>query len=287
MSLIKVVECPRDAMQGIKNWIPTKDKISYIQSILSVGFDIIDFGSFVSPRAVPQMKDTHYVIENLDLSSTKSKLLAIVANLRGAKDACSYSQISYLGYPFSISENFQMRNTNKSIEESISELSKIIELANKNKKEVVVYLSMGFGNPYGDQWNYEIVEKWIDLLYYMNIKTISISDTIGAAKSEDIKTVFSNTVIKYPTIEFGAHFHTKPNEWYEKIDTAYRAGCKRFDSAIQGYGGCPMARDELTGNFPTEKLITYFNSKKIPLNINTLHFESSFNEATKLFSRYK
>jgi hydroxymethylglutaryl-CoA lyase len=287
MSLIKVVECPRDAMQGIKNWIPTKDKISYIQSILSVGFDIVDFGSFVSPRAVPQMKDTHYVIENLDLSSTKSKLLAIVANLRGAKDACSYSQISYLGYPFSISENFQMRNTNKSIEESISELSKIIELANKNKKEVVVYLSMGFGNPYGDQWNYEIVEKWIDLLYYMNIKTISISDTIGAAKSEDIKTVFSNTVIKYPTIEFGAHFHTKPNEWYEKIDTAYRAGCKRFDSAIQGYGGCPMARDELTGNFPTEKLITYFNSKKIPLNINTLHFESSFNESTKLFSRYK
>tara|TARA_B100001250_G_scaffold198386_1_gene170223 strand:- start:346 stop:1209 length:864 start_codon:yes stop_codon:yes gene_type:complete len=286
MSLIKVVECPRDAMQGIKNWIPTKDKISYIQSILSVGFDIVDFGSFVSPRAVPQMKDTHYVIENLDLSSTKSKLLAIVANLRGAKDACSYSQISYLGYPFSISENFQMRNTNKSIEESISELSKIIELANKNKKEVVVYLSMGFGNPYGDQWNYEIVEKWIDLLYFMNIKTISISDTIGAAKSEDIKTVFSNTVIKYPTIEFGAHFHTKPNEWYEKIDTAYRAGCKRFDSAIQGYGGCPMARDELTGNFPTEKLINYFNSKKIPLNINTLHFESSFNDATKLFSRY-
>ncbi len=287
MSLIKVVECPRDAMQGIKNWIPTKDKISYIQSILSVGFDIVDFGSFVSPRAVPQMKDTHYVIENLDLSLTKSKLLAIVANLRGAKDACSYSQISYLGYPFSISENFQMRNTNKNIEESISELSKIIELANKNKKEVVVYLSMGFGNPYGDQWNYEIVEKWIDLLYYMNIKTISISDTIGAAKSEDIKTVFSNTVIKYPTIEFGAHFHTKPNEWYEKIDTAYRAGCKRFDSAIQGYGGCPMARDELTGNFPTEKLITYFNSKKIPLNINTLHFESSFNESTKLFSQYK
>ncbi len=287
MSLIKVVECPRDAMQGIKNWIPTKDKISYIQSILSVGFDIVDFGSFVSPRTVPQMKDTHYVIENLDLSSTKSKLLAIVANLRGAKDACSYSQISYLGYPFSISENFQMRNTNKNIEESISELSKIIELANKNKKEVVVYLSMGFGNPYGDQWNYEIVEKWIDLLYYMNIKTISISDTIGAAKSEDIKTVFSNTVIKYPTIEFGAHFHTKPNEWYEKIDTAYRAGCKRFDSAIQGYGGCPMARDELTGNFPTEKLINYFNSKKIPLNINTLHFESSFNESTKLFSQYK
>jgi len=287
MSLIKVVECPRDAMQGIKNWIPSKDKISYIQSILSVGFDVVDFGSFVSPRAVPQMKDTHYVLENLDFSSTKSKLLAIVANLRGAKDACNYSQINYLGYPFSISENFQMRNTNKSIEESISELSKIIELANKNKKEVVVYLSMGFGNPYGDQWNHEIVEKWIDLLYYMNIKTISISDTIGAAKSEDIKTVFSNAVVNYPTIEFGAHFHTKPNQWYEKIDTAYNAGCKRFDSAIQGHGGCPMAKDELMGNFPTEKLITYFNSQNIPLNINALHFESSFNEATKLFSRYK
>ncbi|MFL2666013.1 MAG: hydroxymethylglutaryl-CoA lyase [Flavobacteriaceae bacterium] len=287
MSLIKVVECPRDAMQGIKNWIPSKYKISYIQSILSVGFDVVDFGSFVSPRAVPQMKDTHHVLEGLDLSSTKSKLLAIVANLRGAKDACNYSQISYLGYPFSISENFQMRNTNKSIEESISELSKIIELANKNKKEVVVYLSMGFGNPYGDQWNYEIVEKWIDLLYFMNIKTISISDTVGAAKIEDIKTVFSNTVVKYPTIEFGAHFHTKPNEWHEKIDTAYKAGCKRFDSAIQGYGGCPMAKDELTGNFPTEKLITYFNSKNVSLNINALHFKSSFNESTKLFSRYK
>tara|TARA_B100001175_G_scaffold62079_1_gene50341 strand:+ start:1429 stop:2292 length:864 start_codon:yes stop_codon:yes gene_type:complete len=287
MSLIKVVECPRDAMQGIRKWIPTNEKISYIQSILSVGFDVVDFGSFVSERAVPQMKDTHLVLENLDLNSTRSKLLAIVANIRGAKNACKYSQINYLGYPFSISENFQMRNTNKSIEESISELNKIIELADINKKKVVVYLSMGFGNPYGDQWSYEIVEKWIDLLYKMNIKTISISDTIGIAKIQDIKKVFSNTIIKYPTIEFGAHFHTKPNEWYEKIDTAYKAGCKRFDGVIKGYGGCPMAKDELTGNFPTEKLITYFSSKNVPLNINSLDFESSFNNATKLFSLYK
>ena len=188
MSLIKVVECSRDAMQGIKNWIPSKDKISYLQSVLSVGFDVVDFGSFVSPTAIPQLRDTGYVLDNLDLSLTKSKLLAIVANVRGAKDACSFSQIDYLGYPFSISENFQMRNTNKTIKESIIELESIINLTEIHNKNIVVYLSMGFGNPYGDYWNYEIVESWIDLLSQMNIKNISLSDTIGSAKEFSHKT---------------------------------------------------------------------------------------------------
>ena len=287
MSLIKVVECPRDAMQGVKPWIPSKYKIEYIQSILSVGFDVVDFGSFVSPRAIPQMKDTHYVLDHLDLSSTKSKLLAIVANLRGAQDACSFSQVDYLGYPFSISENFQMRNTNKTIEESVKELKSIVELSIKKNKKIVVYLSMGFGNPYGDPWNYEIVQKWIDLLSKMNIEIISLSDTIGSAKKDDIKHVFSKSIVDYPHIEFGAHFHTMPNQWFDKIDSAYSAGCKRFDSAIQGFGGCPMAKEKLTGNFPTEKLISYFNSKNINLNINSFRFESSYNVASKLFSTFK
>ena len=287
MSLIKVVECSRDAMQGIKNWIPSKDKISYLQSVLSVGFDVVDFGSFVSPTAIPQLRDTAYVLDNLDLSLTKSKLLAIVANVRGATDACSFSQIDYLGYPFSISENFQMRNTNKSIKESIIELESIINLTEIHNKNIVVYLSMGFGNPYGDYWNYEIVESWIDLLSQMNIKNISLSDTIGSAKESDILQIFSNSVLKYPEIEFGAHFHTKPDQWYNKINAAYSSGCRVFDGAIQGFGGCPMAKDDLTGNFPTEKIITYFNSKKISLNINSLNFESCYNNASKLFNKFK
>jgi hydroxymethylglutaryl-CoA lyase len=287
MSLVKLVECPRDAMQGIKTWIPSLDKIQYIQSLLSVGFDVIDFGSFVSSRAVPQMKDTGYVLDHLDLSLTNSKLLSIVANLRGAKNACEFSQIDFLGYPFSISENFQMRNTNKTINESISELNDIINLSNKFNKQVVVYLSMGFGNPYGDPWNYEIVQKYIDLLYNMNIKNISISDTVGSAKKEDISRIFSKAILDYPNIEFGAHFHTKKDNWFDKIDSAYKAGCFRFDSAIQGFGGCPMAKDELTGNLPTENLLTYFNTKKIPLKVNSLQFESSYNIASKIFLNHK
>ena len=257
MSQIKIIECPRDAMQGIKKWIPSKDKLSYIQSVLSVGFDIVDFGSFVSPRSIPQMKDTQFIIENIDLSSTSSKLLAIVANERGALDACKYPSISFLGYPFSISETFQMRNTNKSISESILELKKIKSLCMKNHKELVVYLSMGFGNPYGEPWNYEIVEKWIDILDQIEIKVISISDTTGQAKINDIKKIYSSLIPKYNNIEFGAHFHTLPNHWFNKINSAYESGCRRFDGAILGFGGCPMAKDELTGNIPTEKLLSY------------------------------
>lgn len=283
MPQVKIVECPRDAMQGIKKWIPSKDKLSYIQSVLSVGFDIVDFGSFVSPRSVPQMKDTQFIIENIDLSSTSSKLLAIVANERGALDACKYPLISFLGYPFSISETFQMRNTNKSISESLLELKKIKSLSLKNQKELVVYLSMGFGNPYGEPWNYEIVEKWVEILDQIEIKVISISDTTGQAKINDIKKIYSSLIPKYNNIEFGSHFHSLPNHWFDKINSAYESGCRRFDGAILGYGGCPMAKDELTGNIPTEKLLSFFNTISQKTNINPLNFETCYNHALKLF----
>ena len=286
MSRIKVIECPRDAMQGFKKWIPTKNKILYIQSLLNVGFDVLDVGSFVSKRSIPQMKDSRKVLESLDLSSTTSKLLYIVANLRGALEACLYPEIDFLGFPFSVSENFQMRNTNKTINQSLEELKKIISVCKSNDKEVVVYLSMGFGNPYGDEWNYEVLEKWISVIKSIGVKTISISDTIGVANPKNIDIVFKNSIKKFHDIEFGAHFHTKPSDCFEKIDSAYKAGCRRFDTAIQGYGGCPMAADELTGNFPTEKLITYMNQKKVSININSLNFESSYNETVKLFSNY-
>ena len=286
MSRIKVIECPRDAMQGVKKWIPTKNKISYIQSLLDVGFDVLDVGSFVSKRSIPQMKDSRMVLESLNLSSTTSKLLYIVANLRGALEACVYPEIDFLGFPFSVSENFQMRNTNKTINQSLEELKKIISVCKSNDKEVVVYLSMGFGNPYGDEWNYEVLEKWISVIKSIGVKTISISDTIGVANPKNIDIVFKNSIKKFHDIELGAHFHTKPSDWFEKIDSAYKAGCRRFDTTIQGYGGCPMAADELTGNFPTEKLITYMNQKKVNININSLNFESSYNETVKLFSNY-
>jgi len=286
MSSIKIVECPRDAMQGIKQWIPSEIKLDYLQSVLSVGFDVVDFGSFVSKRAIPQMSDSAYIIDQLDLSNTTSKLLAIVANERGALDACSHSSLSFLGFPFSISEIFQMRNTNKSINESFEELKKIKTISEKYSKNLVVYLSMGFGNPYGEPWNYEIVEKWIDKLSDLKIQVISLSDTIGTAVPDDIFRIFSNIIPKYTQVEFGAHFHTKPDDWFKKIDSAYRAGCKRFDGAIQGFGGCPMAKDELTGNLPTEKLISYFNTLNKKTSINSLNFESCYNHALRLFSNY-
>jgi hydroxymethylglutaryl-CoA lyase len=274
-------------MQGIKQWIPSEIKLDYLQSVLSVGFDVVDFGSFVSKRAIPQMSDSAYIIDQLDLSNTTSKLLAIVANERGAFEACSHSSLSYLGFPFSISEIFQMRNTNKSINESFEELKRIKKIADKNNKKLVVYLSMGFGNPYGEPWNYEIVEKWIDKLSDLKIQVISLSDTIGTAVPDDIFNIFSNIVPRYTQVEFGAHFHTRPDDWFKKIDSAYRAGCKRFDGAIQGFGGCPMAKDELTGNLPTEKLISYFNSINKKPNINSLNFESCYNHALRLFNDFK
>ncbi|MCX7550227.1 hydroxymethylglutaryl-CoA lyase [Xanthomarina sp. F2636L] len=282
---IKIIECPRDAMQGIKDFIPTEKKVQYIQSLLRVGFDTIDFGSFVSPKAIPQMVDTSQVLDQLDLSKTESKLLAIIANTRGAQDASMHKQIDYLGYPFSISENFQMRNTHKTIAQSVVTLNEILEIADKTNKEVVVYISMGFGNPYGDPWDVDVVGEWTERLSNMGVKILSLSDTIGSSNPENINYLFSNLIPKYPDIEFGAHLHTTPTTWFEKVDAAYRAGCKRFDGAIQGFGGCPMAKDELTGNMPTEKLLSYFTQKKVS-NLNALSFESAYNEATKIFKAY-
>lgn len=282
---VKIIECPRDAMQGIKAFIPTEKKVQYIQSLLRVGFDTIDIGSFVSPKAIPQMVDTSQVLEQLDLSKTTSKLLAIIANTRGAIDACQENVIDYLGYPFSISENFQMRNTHKTIAESVVTLSEILEHADKASKEVVVYISMGFGNPYGDPWNVDIVDEWTEKLANMGVKILSLSDTVGTSDPESINYLFSNLIPKYPKIEFGAHLHTTPTSWFEKVDAAYKAGCYRFDGAIQGFGGCPMAKDELTGNMPTEKLLSYFTSQKNN-DLNALSFESAYNEASKIFKVY-
>jgi hydroxymethylglutaryl-CoA lyase len=282
---IKIIECPRDAMQGIKQSIPTAKKVQYIQSLLRVGYDTIDFGSFVSPKAIPQMADTAKVLSQLDLSTTTSKLLAIIANVRGANDACQHKEIDYLGYPFSISENFQMRNTHKTIAESVITLHQILEIAYAANKQVVVYISMGFGNPYGDPWNVDIVGEWTEKLAKMGVTILSLSDTVGTSNPESIDYLFSNLIPQYQNIEFGAHLHTTPTSWFEKVDAAYKAGCLRFDGAIQGFGGCPMAKDELTGNMPTEKLLSYFTTQQ-KNNLNALSFESAYNEASKIFNHF-
>tara|TARA_B100000767_G_C19768629_1_gene538828 strand:- start:509 stop:1363 length:855 start_codon:yes stop_codon:yes gene_type:complete len=278
-----LIECPRDAMQGIKKWIPTETKIKYIQSLLSVGFDVLDLGSFVSPKTIPQMKDTASVLQNIDLSNSKSELLVIVANLRGALEAVKHDSISYIGFPLSISENFQMRNTHKNQEQAIILLDQLIRVCNNSGKKLVVYLSMGFGNPYGDPWSVGIVSSWIDLLAQKGIEIISLSDTIGSAKIIDISQIFKATINQYPSIEFGAHFHTNPENAFKKIKAAHDSGCNRFDGAIKGFGGCPMAADSLTGNMPTEKLISYFNQQKIKLNINLIKFEYSYNQSLNIF----
>jgi hydroxymethylglutaryl-CoA lyase len=286
MEPIKIIECPRDAMQGIKPFIPTERKVAYIQSLLRVGFDSIDFGSFVSPKAIPQMQDTAEVLARLDLSQTRSKLLAIIANTQGATLAAVHPEIRYLGFPFSISENFQMRNTHKTIAESLITLQEILEIAAKSNKEVVAYLSMGFGNPYGDPWSVEIVGEWTEKLATMGVKILSLSDTVGSSTPDVISYLFSNLIPKYPEIEFGAHLHTTPDKWFEKIDAAYKAGCRRFDGAIQGFGGCPMATDDLTGNMPTEKLLSYFTAQKEFTNMSPMSFESAYNEASMLFGEF-
>ena len=273
-------------MQGIKTFIPTERKVAYIQSLLKVGYDTIDFGSFVSPKAIPQMQDTAEVLAQLDLSQTQSKLLAIIANTHGAQLASAHKEIQYLGFPFSISENFQMRNTHKTIAESLVTLQEILDIAKAANKEVVTYISMGFGNPYGDPWNVEIVGEWTERLAKMGVKILSLSDTIGSSTTDVIDYLFSNLIPKYPHIEFGAHLHTTPDRWYEKIDAAFKAGCRRFDGAIQGFGGCPMAKDDLTGNMPTEKMLSYFTAINANTNTNFLHFENSYNEASKLFGKF-
>lgn len=286
MEPVKIIECPRDAMQGIKPFIPTERKVAYIQSLLEVGFDTIDFGSFVSPKAIPQMQDTADVLAQLDLSQTRSKLLAIIANTQGAQIAATHQAIQYLGFPFSISENFQMRNTHKTIAESIITLQEILNIADAAGKEVVAYLSMGFGNPYGDPWNVEIVGEWTEKLAAMGIKILSLSDTIGSSTPEVISYLFSNLIPKYPHIEFGAHLHTTPDKWEEKIDAAYVAGCRRYDGAIQGFGGCPMAKDDLTGNMPTEKMLSYFNQHQAETGLHQELFQKSYQEASVLFGEF-
>ena len=286
MKQIKIIECPRDAMQGIKLFIPTERKVAYIQSLLRVGFDTIDFGSFVSPKAIPQMQDTAAVLAQLDLSQTTSKLLAIIANTQGAISASQHPEIQYLGFPFSISENFQMRNTHKTIAESLITLQEILEIAYTSNKEVVTYVSMGFGNPYGDPWNVEIVGEWTEKLHKMGVKILSLSDTVGSSTPEVISYLFSNLIPKYPNIEFGAHLHTTPNKWHEKVDAAFQAGCHRFDGAIQGFGGCPMAKDDLTGNMPTEKMLSYFTQQKANTNLSPMSFESAYNVASRLFGEF-
>lgn len=270
--MIKLIECPRDAMQGMIRYIPAEQKARYINQLLKVGFDTIDFGSFVSPKAIPQMRDTAQVLKSLDLDDSKSKLLAIVANKRGAEDASQYEEIRYLGYPFSVSETFQLRNTNATIEESMERVEQIQSICITTGKELVLYISMGFGNPYGDPWNVDIVGQWVARLAGMGIGVMALSDTIGIANPQSIQYLFSNLIPAYPQVEFGAHFHTKPSQWKEKIDAAFRSGCQRFDAALKGYGGCPMAKDELTGNMATENLIFYFLDEGIDpgLDLNAM-----------------
>jgi hydroxymethylglutaryl-CoA lyase len=281
--MIQIVECPRDAMQGRAKFIPTKLKAEYINMLLKVGFHTIDFGSFVSPKAIPQMRDTAEVLTKLDIDGSSSKLLAIVANTRGAEQAASFNEIQYLGYPFSVSEIFQKRNTNKSIDESLILVDRVQNLAVKQNKELLVYLSMAFGNPYEEAWHPDIVAKYSEILANMGIKTLALSDTIGVSTKETISPLFSQLIPEFKEVTFGAHLHTNPQSWKEKVLAAYQSGCTRFDTAIQGFGGCPMAKDDLTGNMPTEKLLSFFNEQKEDSGLNALAFESAYNKAIEVF----
>ena len=281
---MKIIECPRDAMQGISQYIPAETKAEYINALLRVGFDTIDFGSFVSPKAIPQLRDTADVLNRLDLEKTDSSLLAIVANERGAKEACNFEEINYLGFPFSISETFQKRNINSTISESYRRLSAVREICFKHNKKLVTYFSMAFGNPYGDEWSTYIVAHWAEkLLKDQEIKILSLSDTIGTSNRENIQFLFEKLIPEFPEVEFGAHLHTTPQAWEEKVDAAFKAGCRRFDSAIKGYGGCPMAEDQLTGNMPTENLLLYLKSKDATESIDFSMFDKAVDYSSKVF----
>ena len=281
--MIKLIECPRDAMQGLKTFIPTEDKAKYLNLLLQVGFHTLDFGSFVSPKAIPQMRDTAEVFSLLDLSNTNTKLLAIVANQRGAESAVAFPEIDYLGYPFSVSETFQLRNTNATIAESMERVKRIQDLCKQHDKEMVLYLSMGFGNPYGDPWNAETIMHWVEQLSQLDIKIFQLSDTIGVAKPPSISYLFNELVPAYPHLEIGAHFHTTPNTWQEKVAAAAMAGCVRFDGAIRGYGGCPMAKDDLTGNMPMEHLVYYFAEQQKVTGVDVELFQQAYLEAAQVF----
>lgn len=278
------VECPRDAMQGWKQPIPTASKIAYLNKLLKVGFDVLDFGSFVSPKAIPQLADTREVLANLDLNDTKTRLLAIIANLRGAQDAVGFEAIQMLGFPFSISETFQLRNTNKTIEQSLAEVEAIQELCVKHHKSLVIYISMGFGNPYGDPYNADIAIQWVDKLAGLGIQTFAMSDTIGVADPENIRYIFSRLIPAFPQLTIGAHFHSTMDTVNEKLDAAWESGCRRFESAMKGIGGCPMAKDELVGNMASEALLSWFDSKQIPLKIDREAFANALLQASYVFN---
>lgn len=280
---IKLIECPRDAMQGLDQFIPTETKASYINTLLQAGFDTIDFGSFVSPKAIPQMRDTAEVLSMLDLSQTATHLLAIVANLRGAEEASGFHQIKFLGFPFSVSEEFQRRNTNSGITESLKRVEEIQQLCIERKKELVIYISMGFGNPYGEEWNADIVIGWVRKLAGLGIKTVALSDTVGVSNPENITHLFTHLIPEFPSIEFGAHLHSHPDTWEEKVNAAFKSGCRRFDSAIKGIGGCPMAKDELVGNLATENVISYFDNIGESLTISREAFTACLLKANATF----
>jgi hydroxymethylglutaryl-CoA lyase len=283
-NMIQLVECPRDAMQGIKSFIPTAQKVDYIKQLMKVGFHTIDFGSFVSPKAIPQMQDTAEVLRAVEEVPTKSQLLAIVANVRGAVDACQFDRINAIGYPFSISETFQLRNTNATISESLGRTEAIIALCERFNKEAVIYLSMGFGNPYGDPWSPEIASEWVEKLALLGAKTISVSDTVGVASAASIASLFNELKNAFPQINFGAHLHTTADTWLEKVDAAYTNGCTRFDGAILGFGGCPMAKDELVGNMPMEKLLQYFGESEVKLGLDLAEFQLAKQMAISIFN---
>lgn len=281
----KLIECPRDAMQGISEFIPTKLKADYINALLKVGFDTIDFGSFVSPKAIPQLRDTAEVLEQLDLSGSKSKLLAIVANRRGAEDAVKFDEINYLGFPFSVSETFQQRNTNSGIEDALKRVEEIQSLCVQHKKKLVVYLSMAFGNPYGDDWNSDIVCTWANrLAKEQGIEILAPSDTIGTSSPENIVDIFGTLIRELPDVEFGAHLHTTPDSWEEKIEAVLESGCRRVDGALKGFGGCPMAKDDLTGNMPTERVVAFMNDNDIPHGLDEKALAEALNISLAVFS---
>ena len=284
--MLKLIECPRDAMQGITEFIETEKKVSYINTLIEAGFHTIDAGSFVSPKAIPQMKDSAKVFQSLKTTNSNTKLLAIVANLRGAQDAVAFDEINYLGFPFSISETFQQRNANSSIDESLHRIEEIQNLCFKTNKELVIYISMAFGNPYNEPWNADLAIFWCKKLAQLDIKIMPLSDTIGVSNPENISYLFSNLIPEFTNVEFGAHLHSTPETALEKINAAYKSGCRRFDSAIHGFGGCPMAKDELTGNLATETLISYFDDNKIKTNLNSSVLEKAYKMAWDIFPKH-
>jgi hydroxymethylglutaryl-CoA lyase len=279
---IKLTECPRDAMQGLHQLISTELKAAYINLLLQVGFDTIDFGSFVSARAIPQMQDTAAVLQKLDLSNSKSKLLAIVANYRGAEEATGHPEITYLGYPFSISETFQQRNANSGIDKAFDTVKNIYGLCDKTNKKLRIYLSMGFGNPYGDEWSIEILQQRATQIIALGVNDIYIADTIGVATPAQITEIMGN-LNRFSNTKFGLHLHSTPDTWYEKVNAAYKAGCRWFDSALKGYGGCPMAKDELTGNIATENLIGYLQLQNESLELNYDKLQEAMDYSVRIF----